>query len=41
MVEQRRVLLDGYPALVRPDGQDLVADDGRRVAATDAISRSQ
>ena len=37
MAEQRRVLLDGYPTLVRPDGDDLVAADGRRVAAADAV----
>jgi len=37
MAEQRRVLLEGYPTLVRPDGPDLVADDGRRVAADQAV----
>ena len=37
MTEERRVLLDGYPTLVRPDGDELVADDGRRVAAGSAV----
>lgn len=36
MNEQRHILLDGYPTMVRRDGDELVADDGRRVSATDA-----
>jgi 5-oxopent-3-ene-1,2,5-tricarboxylate decarboxylase/2-hydroxyhepta-2,4-diene-1,7-dioate isomerase len=32
-VETRRVLIDGEPATVVPDGDDLVAQDGRRIAA--------
>ena len=31
MAETRRILLDGYPVDVVPDGDDLVAGDGRRV----------
>ena len=31
------VLLDGYPTMVRPDGDHLVADDGRQVVADDAV----
>jgi 2-keto-4-pentenoate hydratase/2-oxohepta-3-ene-1,7-dioic acid hydratase in catechol pathway len=37
MTEYRRVLLDGYPALTRRDGDELVAGDGRRVAIDDAV----
>jgi len=35
--EYRRILLDGSCARVRCDGDDLVAGDGRRVAARDAV----
>jgi 5-oxopent-3-ene-1,2,5-tricarboxylate decarboxylase/2-hydroxyhepta-2,4-diene-1,7-dioate isomerase len=34
--EYRRILLDGYPLIMKPDGADLVARDGRRIAAADA-----
>jgi 5-oxopent-3-ene-1,2,5-tricarboxylate decarboxylase/2-hydroxyhepta-2,4-diene-1,7-dioate isomerase len=34
--EYRRILLDGYPLIVTPEGEDLVARDGRRVRAKDA-----
>ena len=37
MPEYRRILLDGSCARVRCDGDDLVAGDGRRVAARDAV----
>lgn len=37
MVEQRRILLAGFPVLVTRDGDELVADDGRRVAVDDAV----
>ena len=37
MPEYRRILLDGYPCLVERDGSELVAADGRRVAADDAV----
>ncbi len=37
MTEYRRILLDGYPVLTRRDGDELVAPDGRRVAAADAV----
>ncbi|HSJ84846.1 MAG TPA: fumarylacetoacetate hydrolase family protein [Acidimicrobiia bacterium] len=33
MTEYRRILLDGAPTLVLRDGDDLVAEDGRRVEA--------
>jgi len=36
MAETRRILLDGYPVDVVPDGDDLVAGDGRRVPITAA-----
>jgi 5-oxopent-3-ene-1,2,5-tricarboxylate decarboxylase/2-hydroxyhepta-2,4-diene-1,7-dioate isomerase len=36
-VERRRILLDGVPTAVVRDGNDLVADDGRRVAVGDAV----
>jgi 5-oxopent-3-ene-1,2,5-tricarboxylate decarboxylase/2-hydroxyhepta-2,4-diene-1,7-dioate isomerase len=35
-METRRILLDGTPADVRRDGDELVTDDGRRVAIDDA-----
>jgi 5-oxopent-3-ene-1,2,5-tricarboxylate decarboxylase/2-hydroxyhepta-2,4-diene-1,7-dioate isomerase len=35
-VETRRILLDGTPTAVTPDGDELVTADGRRVAAADA-----
>ncbi len=37
MAEFRRILLDGYVTRVTVDGDRLVADDGREVAAEDAI----
>src|SRR5579859_741377 len=37
MAEYRRILLDGAAVEVRRDGDDLVAGDGRRVAAADAV----
>jgi len=37
MPEYRRIVLDGSVMQVRRDGDDLVADDGRRVAAADAV----
>ncbi len=37
MPEYRRILLDGYATTVRRDGDELVARDGRRVAADDAV----
>lgn len=36
MTEYRRILLDGAPALVLRDGDELVAEDGRRVDAAAA-----
>ncbi|NLU70491.1 fumarylacetoacetate hydrolase family protein [Streptomyces sp. HNM0574] len=36
-VEYRRVLLDGAAALVRVAGEELVAGDGRRVKAAEAV----
>jgi 5-oxopent-3-ene-1,2,5-tricarboxylate decarboxylase / 2-hydroxyhepta-2,4-diene-1,7-dioate isomerase len=36
-VERRRILLDGSPTDVARDGDDLVADDGRRVPVDDAV----
>jgi 5-oxopent-3-ene-1,2,5-tricarboxylate decarboxylase / 2-hydroxyhepta-2,4-diene-1,7-dioate isomerase len=35
-VERRRILLDGSPTAVARDGDDLVADDGRRVPVHEA-----
>lgn len=35
--EYRRILLEGYPLIVTPDGDDLVARDGRRIAQSDAV----
>src|SRR5215469_5319094 len=37
MTEYRRILLDGAAVQVRREGNDLVAGDGRRVAADDAV----
>lgn len=37
MSDYRRILLDGYPTLTERDGDELVAGDGRRVAARDAV----
>src|SRR6266702_8437321 len=37
MAEYRGILLDGSCVQVRRDGDDLVAGDGRRVAARDAV----
>jgi 5-oxopent-3-ene-1,2,5-tricarboxylate decarboxylase/2-hydroxyhepta-2,4-diene-1,7-dioate isomerase len=37
VAEYRRILLDGYPTVVEPNGDDLVARDGRRVAAAAAV----
>lgn len=35
--ETRRILLDGFAAVVTREGDELVASDGRRVAATTAV----
>lgn len=32
-----RILLHGYPTVTQPDGDQLVAPDGRRIAAADAV----
>jgi 5-oxopent-3-ene-1,2,5-tricarboxylate decarboxylase/2-hydroxyhepta-2,4-diene-1,7-dioate isomerase len=37
VTEYRRILLDGYPTQVLRRGEDLVANDGRAVAISDAI----
>jgi 5-oxopent-3-ene-1,2,5-tricarboxylate decarboxylase / 2-hydroxyhepta-2,4-diene-1,7-dioate isomerase len=37
MTETRRILLDGFAALVTRDGNELVAADGRRVSAATAV----
>ena len=37
MMELRRILLDGYPTVVRPNGDQLQAFDGRSVSQGDAI----
>jgi len=37
MIEYRRILLDGAAVQVRREGDDLVAGDGRRVAAAEAV----
>ena len=37
MTESRRILLDGAVVQVRREGDDLVAGDGRRVAAAQAV----
>lgn len=36
MAEVRRILLDGYPTEVRPQGDQLVAGDGRVISPTEA-----
>lgn len=36
-MELRRILLDGYPTIVWPNGDQLQADDGRSVSLVDAI----
>jgi len=36
-VETRRILLDGLPTTVVREGEDLVAPDGRRVPASEAV----
>ena len=36
-MELRRILLDGYPTVVRLNGDQLQADDGRTVSQVDAI----
>ena len=35
--EYRRILLDGYPLLMRAEGDALVARDGRRIKAAEAL----
>ena len=37
MAEYRRILLDGAAVAVRREGDELVAGDGRRIAAADAV----
>ncbi len=37
MSEFRRILLEGYPTVVNREGEELVANDGRRISADDAI----
>ncbi len=37
MAEYRRILLDGYPTITERDGDNLVANDGRVIAITDAV----
>ena len=37
MQEYRRILLDGYPAVVTREGDRLRAGDGRSVAVEDAV----
>ena len=37
MTEYRRILLDGYPTVMRPDGNTLRANDGRSVPADKAV----
>ena len=37
MIEYRRILLDGAAVQARREGDDLVAGDGRRVAAAEAV----
>ena len=36
-METRRIVLDGEPADVVRDGEDLVAEDGRRLPADEAV----
>lgn len=37
MSEYRRILLNGYPTVVRREGNTLIANDGRTVAVEDAV----
>ena len=37
MREYRRILLDGYPAVVTREGDRLHAKDGRSIAVEDAV----
>ena len=37
MSELRKILLDGYPTVVNVDGDQLIANDGRSIAISDAI----
>ncbi|MFC3051978.1 fumarylacetoacetate hydrolase family protein [Kordiimonas pumila] len=37
MAEYRRILLDGYPTMVRREGNELVSRDGRTLAISDAV----
>ena len=37
MSEYRRILLDGYPTVVRCEGEELVAGDGRRTTVCSAV----
>ncbi|HEY5578717.1 MAG TPA: fumarylacetoacetate hydrolase family protein [Acidimicrobiia bacterium] len=37
MADLRRIVLDGTPTLVRPDGVELVGPDGRRVREIEAV----
>ena len=37
MTEYRRILLDGYPTVMRPDGNTLRANDGRNVLVDKAV----
>lgn len=37
MTEYRRILLDGYPTMVRREGEALVCRDGREVGVDDAV----
>ena len=37
MAEYRRILLDGAAVQARRDGEDLIAADGRRVSAAEAV----
>jgi 5-oxopent-3-ene-1,2,5-tricarboxylate decarboxylase/2-hydroxyhepta-2,4-diene-1,7-dioate isomerase len=37
MAEYRRILLEGSVTTVRPEGDELVAGDGRRIAEADAV----
>ncbi len=37
MTEYRRILLDGYPTVMRPDGNTLRANDGRSVPVDKAV----
>jgi len=37
MNEYHRILLHGYPTVMRRAGEELIADDGRRIAIDDAV----